>query len=139
MRAAPTAVPNVGKRDIPSPILFGRQGYLNVKLWYHMPHLNIDRTTRRSRDTAGAWRPHSKVNALDAFDSDDVGTELFVGVVVAAFAHQVEIEFGQQVWECVGVINFPDVTIFIAKTEAVTGRRGLVSNVLCTVGPTAKA
>jgi len=44
-------------------------------------------------DTARAGSPHRKINACDAGNRLYVRAEFFVGVVVAAFTHQVQIEF----------------------------------------------
>src|SRR5712672_852489 len=46
-------------------------------------------------DALRAGSPHRKVYALNAFDGDDMGAHLFVGVVMAAFAHEVQIKFGE--------------------------------------------
>src|SRR5882757_9444969 len=47
-------------------------------------------------DAACAGRPDREIDAADAFESLNVGSELVVGVVVAAFAHQVEIKLAEE-------------------------------------------
>ncbi len=44
-------------------------------------------------DAAAAGRPDSEIDAADSLESLNVCAELIVSVVVAAFAHQVKIEF----------------------------------------------
>ena len=63
-------------------------------------------------------------DAADAFESYDVGAEFFVSVVMAAFTHEIEIEFGKQIRKRVRVVCFPDVAVLVAKPKAITGRGG---------------
>src|SRR5258707_4030322 len=52
---------------------------------------------------AAAGRPDSEIDAANAFESLNVCAELIVGVVVAAFTHQVKIEFAEEEWERVSI------------------------------------
>jgi len=70
-------------------------------------------------DALGAGGPDGKVNAADAFEGDDVGTEFFVSVVVAAFAHEVEIEFGEHGRKSVGVVEFERDAVMRAALDFV--------------------
>src|SRR5882672_2946415 len=54
-------------------------------------------------DAATAGRPDSEIDAADAFESLNVCAELVVGVVVAALAHEVQIEFAEEEWERVSI------------------------------------
>jgi hypothetical protein len=71
---------------------------------------------------AGTGRPDGEVNAGDAVESVEMSAELFVGVVVAAFPDEMEIEVAEERWERVGVVEF---AIFAAGgliEDAVGGR-----------------
>src|SRR5712672_4242235 len=54
-------------------------------------------------DAAAAGRPDSEIDAADSFESLNVCAELIVSVVVAAFTHQVQIEFAEEEWEGVSI------------------------------------
>src|SRR5260221_7375870 len=67
--------------------------------------------------------PNGEVNAGYAFKRFYMSAQFFVGIVVAAFAHQVEIEFREQVGGRVSVVRFPNVAVLVAKTQAIARRR----------------
>src|SRR5882762_1576011 len=54
-------------------------------------------------DPAAAGRPDGEIDAAHAFESLNVRAELVVGVIVAAFTHQVQIELAEEEWERVSV------------------------------------
>src|SRR5258705_8382874 len=54
-------------------------------------------------DAAAAGRPDREIDAANAFESLNVCAELIVGVVVAAFAHQVKIELAEEERERVSI------------------------------------
>ena len=55
-----------------------------------------------------------------------MGAEFVVSVVVAAFAHEVEIEFGEQIGEGVSVVKLEGRAFVGATEEFVAGRRGRI-------------
>src|ERR1700730_211296 len=57
-------------------------------------------------NAASAWRPDSEIDTTHAFNGVDVRAELVVGVVVAAFAHEVEVELAQKKRKSVGIVLF---------------------------------
>ena len=57
-------------------------------------------------DAARARRPYGKIDAAHSGDGFQVRAEFFVGVVVAAFAHEVQIKFAEKVREGVRVVLF---------------------------------
>ncbi len=75
-------------------------------------------------DAARVGSPEGKVHSGDAFKRLHMRAKLFVSVVMAPFAHQVEIELGKEVREGVGIVRFPDVPVLVSKAEAIAGRRG---------------
>src|SRR5258708_4460859 len=52
---------------------------------------------------ATAGRPDSEIDAAHAFESLNVCAELIVGVVVATFTHQVQIELAEEEWKGVSI------------------------------------
>ncbi len=54
-------------------------------------------------DAAGAGRPDREIDAADAFESLSVRAKFVVSVVVAAFAHEVQIEFAENEREGVSI------------------------------------
>src|SRR5712671_7224715 len=54
-------------------------------------------------DAAAAGRPDREIDAADSFESLNVCAELIVGVVVAAFAHEVQIELAEKERERVSI------------------------------------
>ena len=65
--------------------------------------------------------PDREMHASNALERLYVSAQLFVSVVVAAFAHEIEVKFREKKWKGVRVVGFPDVAIFVTKAEAVTG------------------
>ena len=55
-------------------------------------------------DATRAGGPDSEIYAADARDGVDVGAQFVVGVVVAAFAHEVEVELAEKKREGVGIV-----------------------------------
>ena len=52
--------------------------------------------------------------------------EFFVSIVVAALAHEVDIEFGEDAGKSVGIVEFKGFAVMGATLNFVTGRRGSV-------------
>src|SRR5712664_511683 len=50
-----------------------------------------------------AWGPDGKMNAANAFESNHMGAELFVGVVVPSFAHEIQIKLTEDNGKDIGV------------------------------------
>ncbi len=75
-------------------------------------------------DAFCAGSPNGKVHARDAFKNFYVGAEFFVRVGVAAFAHEVKIEFGEEIGERIGVIDFEGFALMGAALDFVAGGRG---------------
>jgi hypothetical protein len=75
-------------------------------------------------DAPSAGRPDGKMSAGDSVDGSDVSAELFVCVVVPAFAHEVQIELGELEGESVGVVALEFFAVFGDVTEAIAGRGG---------------
>src|SRR5437773_10262197 len=73
---------------------------------------------------AAAGRPDREIDAADPFESLNVCAELIVGVVVAAFAHQVKIELAEKERECVSVELLEGRAGGKAILNAVGGGRG---------------
>src|SRR5258707_1527771 len=57
-------------------------------------------------DAASGRRPDGEIGAGDARDGVKMCAEFFVGVVVAAFVHQMKIEVGEEVGKGVRVKDF---------------------------------
>src|SRR5712664_2972859 len=57
-------------------------------------------------DALCAGGPNGEVNSADAFEGDHVGAEFFVSVVMAALAHEVEIELAEHHGKGIGVEHF---------------------------------
>src|SRR5271169_5087830 len=72
-------------------------------------------------DAPGAGSPHSKVDTADAFESAEVRAELFVSVIVAAFAHEVDVELGEEIGEGVGIVAFEFLAGAGAEVNAIAG------------------
>src|SRR5215813_3894525 len=75
-------------------------------------------------DAFCGWSPDSEVRAGDSVDGLCVRAELFVGVVVAAFGHEVKIEIAELVGECVGVDEFERDAFVSAALNFVTAGFG---------------
>src|SRR5258705_10142138 len=77
-------------------------------------------------DAATAGRPDGEIDAAHTFESLNVCAELIVGVVVAAFAHQVQIEFAEEEWEGVSIELLEGCAGGEAILNAVGRRRGAI-------------
>src|SRR3989442_1788475 len=75
-------------------------------------------------DAASAGSPNGEVNAVNAFEGDNVSAEFFVSVVVAAFAHEMQVELSQHARKCVGVVDFVGLAEVSASADFVGCRRG---------------
>lgn len=73
-------------------------------------------------DAAGIRRPNGKMNAGDTIDSFHVGAEFFVGVVMAAFAHEIKIELREKKRERVSVVGLYRFAVLCVETNAIAGR-----------------
>jgi hypothetical protein len=51
------------------------------------------------------------MDTAHAFESDEMSAEFFVGVVVAALAHEVEVELGKHAGKSVRVVEFERITV----------------------------
>ncbi len=70
----------------------------------------------------GAGSPNSEVNATEAFEGNEMSAEFFVGVVMAAFAHEVQIELAENVRKSVGIVNLKGRPIVCSSLDFVTAR-----------------
>src|SRR6267142_1329562 len=77
-------------------------------------------------DAAAAGRPDREIDAAHAFESLNVCAELIVGVVVAALAHQVQIELAEEEWEGVSVELLEGCARGKAILNAIGGWRGAI-------------
>src|SRR5216684_854217 len=62
-------------------------------------------------DAARAGRPDGKVDAANAFEGDEMRAEFLVGVVVATFAHEIQVELGEDARKSVGVVEFKRLAV----------------------------
>src|ERR1700676_4846452 len=70
-------------------------------------------------DAARARGPNGEMNAADPFERFEVRAEFFVGVVVAAFSHEMEIKLAEKIGERVGVKSFDGFTVAGTKANAI--------------------
>jgi hypothetical protein len=70
-------------------------------------------------DAFGGGGPDGEADAADAVDLGDVGAEHVVALVVGAFAVEVEVEFGEQEGEAVGVVVIEGGAVVVGDAEAV--------------------
>jgi len=80
-------------------------------------------------DAFCAGGPDGELNTADAFKGDHVGAEFFVGVVMAALTHEVEIKFAEYDGKGIRIEDFEWITGVCASLNLVTargGRSGLV-------------
>ena len=70
-------------------------------------------------DAPGAGRPDSEVNAANAFESNEMRAEFVVSVVVAAFSHEMEIEFAENEGKGVGVVKLERIAVMGATLDFV--------------------
>src|SRR5207249_5702332 len=75
-------------------------------------------------DALCAGSPDREVNAPNAFKCYDVSAEFLVSVVMAAFAHEVEVEFAQHNGKSIRVENLEGIPEVRASLNLVTARRG---------------
>ena len=73
-------------------------------------------------DALCAGSPDCEVNAPNAFKCYDVSAEFLVSVVMAAFAHEVEIEFAQDHGKGIGIEDFKRVAEVCASLNFITAR-----------------
>ncbi len=71
-----------------------------------------------------AWGPDGKMNAANAFESNHMGAELFVGVVVTAFAHEIQIKLTEHDRKGIGVENLEGIAGVGSSLNLVTARSG---------------
>src|SRR5947207_7536248 len=57
-------------------------------------------------DAPRAGGPDCEVNAADAFECDQVGAEFLVSIVMAALAHQIQIELAEHHGKGIGIEDF---------------------------------
>ena len=74
-------------------------------------------------DAARARSPNGEVCSAHAFERSQMRAEFFVGVVVATFAHQMQIELAEQIGKGVGVKGFDGFAVARAIANAIRGRR----------------
>ena len=90
------------------------------RMGWTRPSQRLKSPTTLTRRALGAQT--AKCTPADAVDRFDMRAEFFVGVVMAAFAHQIKIKFGEEKREGVGVVGFEDFVVFRAKPNAIAGR-----------------
>jgi hypothetical protein len=68
------------------------------------------------------------MDAADAFECFEMGAEFFVGVVVTAFPHEVEIELAEKIGKGIGIKSFDGFAVACTEANAVVGgsRRALM-------------
>src|SRR2546421_3086746 len=79
-------------------------------------------------DAPRAGGPDGEVNAADAFECDQVGAEFLVSIVMAAPAHQIQIELAEHHGKGIGIVDFEGLAEGRASLNLVTrrgGRKGL--------------
>src|SRR5258707_9063144 len=75
-------------------------------------------------DAASGRRPDGEIGAGNSGDGVEMCAEFFVGVVVAAFVHQMKIEVGEQVGKSVGVEDFERFAVVGASLNFVAAGLG---------------
>src|SRR5439155_11178024 len=75
-------------------------------------------------DALCAGSPDREVNAPNAFKRYDVSAEFLVSVVMAAFAHEVEVEFAQDHGEGIGIEDINRVAEARPSLNFITTRGG---------------
>ena len=75
-------------------------------------------------DALGAGGPNGEMNAANAFERFEVRAHFIVGVVVAAFAHEVKIELAEEIGESVGVASFDCFAVASTVADAVRAGSG---------------
>ena len=74
-------------------------------------------------DAVRIGRPDRKVYATDAVNHFCVGAKFFVSVVVAPFAHEIQIKFRKQKRKSVCVVALDHFVVFRSKPNAIARRR----------------
>jgi hypothetical protein len=64
------------------------------------------------------------VDTGDSGDGTKVRTEFFVGVIMAAFTDQMEVEIAEEIWERIGIVDFKGVAGVRAALDFVAGGFG---------------
>src|SRR6516225_11077075 len=80
-------------------------------------------------DAASAGGPDGKLDAADACEGDEVRAKLLVGVVMAAFAHEIQIKLGKDAGKSVRIVNLELFAVMGADLNSVQAgwrRAGLV-------------
>src|ERR1700730_9860167 len=80
-------------------------------------------------DAFGAGSPHRKIYAANLLDGLHMSAKLFIRVVMAAFAHEIQVKFAEKIWERIRVIHFKRFAVVGAPLNFVTagsGSTGLV-------------
>src|SRR2546423_14064263 len=75
-------------------------------------------------DAPRAGGPDGEVNAADAFECDQVGAEFLVSIVMAALAHQIQIELAEHHGKSIGIEDFERLAEGRASLNLVTRRGG---------------
>src|SRR5256885_13107182 len=75
-------------------------------------------------DAPRAGGPDGEVNAADAFECDQVGAEFLVSIVMAALAHQIQIELAEHHGKGIGIEDFEGLAEGRASLNLVTRRGG---------------
>jgi len=70
-------------------------------------------------DAARTRGPNGKVDPGNTVDGSQVGPQFFVGVVMAALAHQIKVEFRQEERKRIRIAVFGQLTVFGPKTQPV--------------------
>src|SRR5258707_511102 len=79
-------------------------------------------------DALGTGSPDGKMNAANAFQRDHMSAEFFVSVVMAAFAHEIQIKLAAYDGKSIGIENFEGIARVGSSLNLVTawgGRSGL--------------
>ena len=80
-------------------------------------------------DALGAGGPNGEVNAADAFQGDHMSAQFFVSVVVAAFAHEIQIKLAKYDGKGIGIEDLEGIAGVGSSLNLVTawgGRSGLL-------------
>src|SRR5260370_33502035 len=79
-------------------------------------------------DSLCAGSPNGEVNAANAFEGDHMSAKFFVSVVVAAFAHEIQIKIAGYDGESIGIEDFEGIARVGSSLNLVTawgGRSGV--------------
>src|SRR5207244_3214314 len=70
-------------------------------------------------DPASAGRPDGKLNAADACERDEVRAELLVSVVMAAFAHEIQVKLGEDAGKSIRIVKLKSFAVMGADLNSV--------------------